>query len=353
MSFSYVGQKFSIPRMLKCPRCRYPLHPLDNGRAVLDHCEVCRGSFVEPRAMADSFSYESPPAYWVKEHLAEEKGPTSLVCPVDGALLLAYDLTWDKRHVTVDVCPSCHGLWLDEAEGGQLAEVISLYQKARSKAENPGAKEYLFQLLSNFPTEEWNPVRKRPVLVYGLMAALTAIHLLVFVASGGERALRFALVPARFFAGEQPWALLTHAFLHGGFGHLLGNLYFLWIFGDNVEDRLGHRGFLVVYLAAAVAGGLAHAAVDPGSIVPMLGASGAISGVTAAYLVLFPRVRLFVVLLFVRFRVRVLWYFAAWTAIQVVLALWNVPGVAWLAHLGGFGAGLTVGALYRCRLSRA
>ena len=157
------------------------------------------------------------------------------------------------------------------------------------------------------------------------------------------------LIPSEVLAGQHTWTLLTHGFLHAGWVHLLGNLYFLWIFGDNVEDRLGKRDFVIVYAAALVAGGLAHSFAHPHSHAPLLGASGAIAGLMGAYLVLFPRVKLWVMLLVVRVRVRVTWYLGLWLALQVVMQSLGVHGTAWMAHLGGFAAGALTALLLRPR----
>jgi len=137
--------------------------------------------------------------------------------------------------------------------------------------------------------------------------------------------------------------LISYAFLHGGWLHLLGNMLFLWVFGDNIEDSMGHARFLLFYLLCAIAAALAHAAMDPGSDIPLIGASGAVAGVLGAYLVLHPRVKV-LVLLFSRIPLRL----PAW----LLLSLWFVfqfislsitggeDSTAWWAHIGGFLTGM-------------
>jgi membrane associated rhomboid family serine protease len=144
--------------------------------------------------------------------------------------------------------------------------------------------------------------------------------------------------------------LLTSMFMHGGLLHLGGNMLFLWIFGDNVEHRAGPLLFLVAYLATALVGSLAQVLSDPNSPIPTLGASGAISGVLGAYIVLFPGNR--VTVFFFRFLVQVpaLIAIGMWIALQLVSGLADtagVGGIAYLAHIGGFGAGVVVGLLLR------
>jgi membrane associated rhomboid family serine protease len=153
------------------------------------------------------------------------------------------------------------------------------------------------------------------------------------------------------------WAtLLTCTFLHGGWFHFLGNMWFLWIFGDNVEDRLGHGGYLLFYLASGIGASVVHLATGPGSTVPTIGASGAIAGVMGAYLLLYPRSRVLVlvpivfVFQFFVFPAAVflgLWF--VWQLFQGALAVGAVQagGVAWWAHVGGFVVGLVVVAALR------
>jgi membrane associated rhomboid family serine protease len=139
-----------------------------------------------------------------------------------------------------------------------------------------------------------------------------------------------------------PWTLLTSMFLHGGWLHVIGNMWFLWIFGDNVEDAMGPRRFLGFYLLCGLAAALAQVLVTPGAETPMVGASGAIAGVLGAYLLLFPRARvrcLWILVIFVTF-VNI----PAWALLGLwFLSQFFVPmdsGVAWMAHVGGFLAGL-------------
>lgn len=151
--------------------------------------------------------------------------------------------------------------------------------------------------------------------------------------------------------------VLTAMFMHGGVMHLLGNLLYLWIFGDNVEHRFGHLPFLLLYLACGAAGTIAQVALDPRSVVPMLGASGAISGILGAYLVLFPRNRVRVVLFFFVMSVPALVVLGLWIVTQllngygaVVASQETAGGVAYAAHIGGFVAGVVLALVLRRRI---
>ncbi|MDH5749082.1 MAG: rhomboid family intramembrane serine protease, partial [Rhodospirillales bacterium] len=152
-----------------------------------------------------------------------------------------------------------------------------------------------------------------------------------------------AALPPELAGAPAPATLVTSMFLHGGFMHLLGNMLFLWVLGDNVEDALGHKRFVIFYLLAGIAAAMAHAMSDTASQIPMIGASGAISGVIGAYLVLHPKTRI---------KVLISW-FIVWLPAYVVLGFWigfqllsasmaaggAGGGIAWWAHIGGFIAG--------------
>jgi membrane associated rhomboid family serine protease len=183
----------------------------------------------------------------------------------------------------------------------------------------------------------------------------------------------FGIVPARFahpnwaarvgFPVNDYWPLLTHQFLHGGWLHIIGNMWTLWIFGDNVEDRMGPLRFLFFYLTCGLVAAVTEMITQPESAVPTVGASGAIAGVLGAYLLLFPTARLVVLfpVLFLPFffQLPAVLYLGAWFVIQLfsgALALASpahVGGIAWWAHVGGFTAGLLLCPLFVQRRRRA
>jgi len=140
--------------------------------------------------------------------------------------------------------------------------------------------------------------RRVPYINYILIAINVIVFILEYTAGSQMEAIvsEFALVPAQLTAGLDPGdfrSILTSMFLHAGWAHLLGNMLYLWIFGDNVEDRLGHFWYLVFYLAGGFVAALAHWAINPASIIPTVGASGAIAAVLGAYLVMYPRARVY------------------------------------------------------------
>ena len=222
------------------------------------------------------------------------------------------------------------------------------------------------------PLRDRNPTRRTPVVTYALIGAcLAAFGLeLSITASGGDPALErffgeWAAIPAGItdslaagtYTSQAMLGMLTSMFLHGGWLHLLGNMLFLWIFGNNVEDRLGHVPFLLFYLAAGVAAVLAQVAIDPRSEIPLVGASGAIAGALGAYIVLFPGARI-LSLVFLGFfyqllEVPAIVVLGFWFALQLLNGVAGLGaetaqgGVAFFAHIGGFVFGIVVGLLLR------
>ncbi|MFN4202394.1 MAG: rhomboid family intramembrane serine protease [Tabrizicola sp.] len=203
-----------------------------------------------------------------------------------------------------------------------------------------------------FPIRDHNPSGKTPYVTF----ALIVINVLVFLSYVSmddwdlqRFVLTWGLVPARFTSGAGLETLFTSMFLHGGWLHLGGNMLFLWIYGDNLEEEMGHFGFVIFYLACGAAAGLAQALPDPGSPIPMVGASGAIAGVMGGYLLMFPRAKvdvLFIFIIFFRIFAIPAWVvLGLWLAIQIfsgVSTPSDVGGVAYWAHVGGFVAGLVL-----------
>ncbi len=203
-----------------------------------------------------------------------------------------------------------------------------------------------------FPIRDHNPASRTPFVTYALILANVVIFLLMIPAAGSQEQLyrlyyQWGLVPLWVSQGTHLGGLFTHMFLHGSLLHLAGNMLFLWIFGDNLEDELGHVGFSLFYLASGLGAATLQMLADPTSTMPMIGASGAIAGVMGGYLLLFPRAQVDVLFVFVFF-IRIL-PVPAW----VMLILWfgmqlfngtvtpvSDGGVAYWAHTGGFLVGL-------------
>ncbi|MDA0306915.1 MAG: rhomboid family intramembrane serine protease [Proteobacteria bacterium] len=185
------------------------------------------------------------------------------------------------------------------------------------------------------------------VLVFTFQLTLSGEEEQIFVFGfGAIPAVVFGLteLPATIAQVPAALTLVTSMFLHGGFMHLLGNMLFLWVLGDNVEDAMGHKRFLIFYLLAGVIAALAHAITEPGSQVPMVGASGAISGVIGAYLMLHPKARIKTLVGYFILSLPAWVVLGFWIGLQVLSAATDTGGagggVAWWAHIGGFMAGV-------------
>jgi membrane associated rhomboid family serine protease len=211
------------------------------------------------------------------------------------------------------------------------------------------------------PLRDENPTKHTPYVTVSLIIINVVVFLYQFTLShqqeiilsyeyGAVPALIFGLKEAPAFLSPLPWplTLITACFLHGGFMHLGGNMLYLWIFGNNIEDTLGPIRFIVFYLVGGVIANMSHVITEPSSTLPMIGASGAIAAILGAYLMLFPNAKIVVFL----------WFIFIWQVIRVpaviVLAIWFLlqvlgmggEGVAWMAHIGGFVAGLLMIKLF-------
>jgi len=231
-----------------------------------------------------------------------------------------------------------------------------------------------------FPYKDDNPTLSTPIITFFLIGLNVASWIFV-QGLGAEPNLsisvcQLGLIPGELLGrlppgtpvpgptavtcetGEGSWfSPVTSMFLHGGWFHLIGNMWFLWVFGNNVEDSMGRLRFLLFYLATGIAGAAAQSAVNPASAIPMVGASGAISGVMGAYIVLYPRVKVhmlvFLGIFITRIAVPAMLMLGYWFLLQL---LGGIPalsresgGVAFWAHAGGFLAGMVLVFVFRSR----
>lgn len=219
------------------------------------------------------------------------------------------------------------------------------------------------------PLRDENPVSTTPVVVYGIIALNIAVF--VFQLGLSRQGLdqffdTWALVPAQLSdsfrgAAEAPvyeWiTLISSQFLHGGFFHIGGNLLYLWVFGNNIEDQLGHVKFLIFYLGCGVLAGLTQWIFDPYATVPTVGASGAIAGVMGAYILRFPKAQILtlipLIIFFTTIRIPALFFLGFWFVQQALFSVASLSndvnlgsgGVAYWAHSGGFVFGLILGPM--------
>lgn len=217
-----------------------------------------------------------------------------------------------------------------------------------------------------FPLHDDNPTSKVPILtLFFISACIAAFLWQLSLGSNAQKYIyAYGAIPAVLLGGKSlppdislipVWATaFTSMFLHGGWMHLLGNMLYLWIFGNNVEDAMGHKRFLVFYFLCGLIAMFSHAYMDTQSDIPMIGASGAISGILGAYLMLYPNARVLVAIplgfIIHTTRLSAAWVLGFWFVFQLInsaLSSGNGPGVAWGAHIGGFLAGLILVVFFK------
>ena len=193
-----------------------------------------------------------------------------------------------------------------------------------------------------FPIADENFSVEIPYITYGLIVTNILLYTINYF-TGDSLNNIFAFVPKNFLLGIEPWTIITHQFMHGGWGHLLGNMWFLIIFGDNIEATIGKGRYIIFYLLCGVIAALSHMAFNIDSVIPTVGASGAISGILGAYIVLYPKNKISTIIPFgfIRiYKVEALYYLIIWFALQLIFNLTDpYGGVAYMAHLGGFVGG--------------
>ena len=371
----------------RCPKCTQPLTAIRHDGIASEYCRGCGGLWLDRGELArvEGCPEDLPPRAPDQVEVVRD---TPYFCPTCAAPLQEREFA-PGSELWLDQCIQCGGLFFDAGElrrarslrgrfrrpvtRAQAAEMDALRfewrrQQARRRErpveqgplaeeqrEDPGkgGRVYLFQLLTGLPVEVHNPVRHTPYVTYALVALCVLVFVLPWLGGFAEAVVEaYGLRPAVLLRGESLFNLLSSMFLHGGLAHLLGNMYFLFIFGDNVEDLLRPAKYLVFYLVCGVAANLAHVLATGASDVPLIGASGAIAGVMGAYMVLFRDRLIYVVLFFFQFKVPAPFYLAFWIGWQLFYAtLWGAGagGVAWWAHIGGFVAGVVLALVFRVR----
>ena len=356
--------------MFICPNCRGRLTRTQNELGVYWVCPECSGRAVSLAVLRKAVAAEF--VYRVWSAARDGVGATGRRCPTCDQRMLEVAVSPAEDSLKLDVCKRCQFVWFDpgelesappappqprkadECEESRLPqearEALAIYQaqqigvQARAEDPSPDASWKTIPALFGLPVEsETQPLQHVPWLTWSLAAVIAVVSIWAF--SDLENIINhFGLVPAEVWrhGGVTP---LTSFFLHGGIWHLAGNLYFLLIFGDNVEDWLGRWRFLLLLLLATLTGDALHVLGEPHSTTPCVGASGGISGLIALYALKFPHAKL-------GFLFRFFWFFSyfrwfqlpAWGAfcLWLVLQVWGAyeqlagfSNVSALAHLGG------------------
>lgn len=360
---------------MRCPHCQKKLTRGTYRKKILFRCPECAGDLLTLSALRGlSGSRQFADAVWRGAQNASEG---HVMCPECGRAMRQVILNGGNTPVIeLDVCTRCQMVWFDSRELGSLAlpeetasrqelpakarELLVLHAVKKCSAPEAGSPfeggEYwkLLPALLGMPVEEdAPPLSQLPVVTWGLILICTAVHLL----AAGD--LKQAVGDYGFIPNQ--WqrlgglTLLTSMFLHGGWPHLVGNMYFLAVFGDNVENEFGRLKYILLILFCGLAAAAAHAALDLRGDIPCVGASGFISGIIACYAVFFPMVKLgFLVRFLFWLRLPAWAAFLLWMVFQFVSASFaqSSAGTAYFAHIGGALAGAAVALFCRLRGKR-
>jgi membrane associated rhomboid family serine protease/Zn-finger nucleic acid-binding protein len=361
---------------LICPRCELPLEEVRTSGGIFWGCNVCGGRSVTIDLLRKRFTPESINPLWL--HAMRSEGQGSCACPLCRRAMLEVALS-ERATVDVDVCRHCQLIWFDAREVEHLAPrapppaAPAIPQKAReilalARVEQLAKEAEGSDFDSAAPDESWKqiaallgmpvefdaaPQLQHPWTTWLLVAAITAISAFAFTRLH-EIVAQFGLIPAHAMR-LHGLTFATSFFLHAGIIHLVGNMYFLLVFGDNAEDFLGPLRYLALIALSAFIGDLAHIALDPRSQIPCIGASGGIAGVITFYALNFPRIRLAFLM-----RWGFMWFrwirlpawsvFILWIFFQLI-GLWEqkagMNSVSSSAHLGGAAVGFVEWLLWR------
>ena len=375
---------------MKCPSCGVSLRQRKYHGLIVDICRECGGIWFDPGEMKDYIDFfvrdhDTIPDAEIRfdrEIASVGRGAGVLkACPRCYEPMKEFNYAYDSN-VILDRCPRCSGIWTDGGEIRKLAiyvkgnprldalgdSIIEDRKKADGLADlaelsgalTGSAAAWVFLPKIVLPLGDDTPTRTTPGVVYTIMAVNILVYLyqLFMVSDMSSVFAEHGLVPSRILAGEGYLSLVSSMFIHCGFLHLAGNMLFLWIFGDNIEEACGHLRFAFVYLLFGFFASALHIFTNTQLDVPAVGASGAIAGVMGAYLVLLPRAKIKTFFVYRVVDIPAYLFLGAWAGLQVVcgavyLSAGARSGPAWWAHIGGFVSGLVFMLLYRRSSKRA
>lgn len=323
------------------------MRAVQHSKTEIDFCDRCQAIWLDENEILELLVPEASKEYrvWL-ETLGGASRPTTWPCPRCGvsAPLHVHPLS-PSSGVQVGYCYRCQGMLVDGKDLDEARRDLGEVEARRAIDRPLTWQHYIFQFISGLPVEFNVKPSRRPVATYVLVALNVIIHLATFVGMNPEVLHEsWGMIPARYPSGLWAVTLLTSMFLHGGWVHLLGNMYFLWVLGDNVEDVLGSAIYVALYLLAGAGGDVLSTLTEAAPTIPHIGASGAIAGVMGAYMVFFPRAKLTMLFFFVQFKVPAYGFLGVWVLLNLFGVLLQLFAVDWYAHLGGFLLGL-VGAL--------
>ena len=335
----------------RCPHCvTYTLVESRVARQRVLECRDCKGVWFEDGSLnrAIVHKHDNIERYNHEEFLGDKVGLGDRLCLRCSKFMERFHLL-EQYEVEVDCCPTCNGIWLDREEVQGALHSPQMQRALNHLKQSVSWRSWVFQFLTRMPVEYNLKPHITPWMTWSIIALCT----ILFVVGQFSADLELRLLMTLGFNSETPNGLLqtaqlvTSQFMHGSWLHLIGNMYFLWIVGDNVEDAVGHWRYLALYLVSGVVAALTEwAFFDTGSgPLLLVGASGAIAALFGMYLVWFRYASLTFMVFVFQVKVAPHWYFLIWSGTNI-LGMWmGDVGVAYWAHLGGFAFGLLVGLL--------
>lgn len=344
---------------LLCPRCETNMLARTFVRGeqfTIDQCGSCHGVWFDPGELLKS--KEAIRRYFLQKGIKKpvvkaKRTIRAHPVPKRGARLPYRLPKLPPLDLQAEQLPPLQQSQLERDEQAEAAEL-----EAGTEAASITIPLWLFALFTGLPVEAYNPPRRLfPWVVVGLITSNCLIFAAILAFAGAPEAtlLSYGASPDALLHGQ--WlTLITYAFIHAGWIHLLANMYFLWTFGDNVEDRLGHWQFLIFYLGCGIGAICCQIFMfsQSGDVAtPVVGASGAIAGIMGCYMFLFPKAAVYQIILFYPFKLPIYIYLGLWVLLQIAGQAFEVSGVAWGAHLGGFICGYIGGATWYYLFRRA
>ncbi len=366
---------------MKCPCCSGPLQEVHSSAGVVDVCKRCRGIWFDDgelgpfaKRLSDHENLKgSVPRLFEKRDVGSlyQVKEAERLCPRCNKPMRKFNYAYDSN-VLVDRCVECGGIWTDGGEALGIARYLKtdprveqiarcLVEQTRKQQEardqsigevlmQPVGARFLFMPRIILPLSDDTARERFPFVTVGIIVLCTTVFAMeMFLVPDIDAFVdQFGYTPANGISV----GMVTSIFLHGGILHLVGNMFFLWLFGDNVEDRMGRLGYPVFFLIAGIVAGIAHGLVTSSPQIPAIGASGAISGVMGAYLTFFPKAKVKMLVWYTTVNVPAWLYLGGWFGMQLLFGTFyesmGMTDVAWFAHIGGFAFGVLAGVGIQC-----
>jgi membrane associated rhomboid family serine protease/Zn-finger nucleic acid-binding protein len=355
---------------MKCPACSNRLGQVKFGSTVLDFCHSCNGIWFDAGELASVVKHLSlgeditpqETRLFRRRHVkttfkVKEK---EKLCPRCNNKMRRFNYSYDSN-IFLDKCPDCGGIWTDGGEVRQIASylkddpettaagraIVEILARPQDETEKNLLSWFVFVPTISIPIGDDIERKKFPIVTISIIVICVLMFYKQFEAANPNHFVQtFGFVPVNFFS----LGLITSMFLHANVLHLAGNMLFLWLFGDNIEDRFNRLVFVLIYLFCGMFASALHAVFNWDSQMPVVGASGAVSGIMGAYLIFYPTAKLKILIMCRILEVPALLYLSGWLVIQLIAAFSSsqdqvASNIAWYAHIGGFLCGAVVAFL--------